>query len=101
VWQTPIPDANFDFPIRGIGIVHGYIVVTGSSPLPPNDQQLVVRIFDEHGTLLLTENSDHAPIATFLDHAISGTRVAAVGFLSEATGGALVRMYELQTGIDP
>src|SRR5262249_4250386 len=98
VWQSPIPEeVTRDQLIRGIGLVHGYIVLVGSSfpkPIFSGTTQLVVWVYDEHGTLGLEDRSDQTP-GGFADHAISGNRIVGVG---NRGGGAFVQMYELQTG---
>ena len=106
VWRTLIPAISMrDQTIGGIGIVHGYLVLVGSTRSPSGgpsvDQELIVRVLDEHGTLLLEDKSDERPQAHFNDHAVSGNRIVGVGSFSEPLGGAFVRMYQLLTGIQP
>ena len=103
IWHTPIPAIPMrDQTIGGIGLVHGYIVLVGSTQpsviFPGGNEQLIVRVFDEHGNLLLTDKSDQAPQARFDDHAIEGNRIVGVGTLSGPLGGAFVRMYQLLVG---
>ena len=107
VWRSVIPqDVHHNVSIHGMGVVHGYIVLVGSTEVPPiftgaGPQQLLVFVYDEHGNLLLEDKQDQAPRANFLDQAIQGNRIVGVGSLSGPLGGAFVRMYQLLTGIQP
>jgi len=105
VWQSPIPsEVNRQLAIRGLGIVHGYIVLVGWTVVPPiisGNEQLLVFVYDEHGNLLLEDKQDQAVRAEFRDKAIQGNRIVGVGRLSGPLGGAFVRMYQLLTGIQP
>jgi outer membrane protein assembly factor BamB len=101
LWQTPVPqESGRDQLITKVTSVGSDVVAlyTSASSLNvfPPDNQLVIRVFDIGGNLVLEDKGDHAPRAVFFDVATSGNRFVAVGTLSGVSGGAFVRAYEVQ-----
>jgi outer membrane protein assembly factor BamB len=77
------------------------VVAVDFGPEPQDDQQLVVRLLDANGDVLAADVRDSGFRNSYEDAAFLNGRLAVVGRLTGIAGGALTRVYELQTGIQP
>jgi outer membrane protein assembly factor BamB len=81
--------------------VGGNLVTVGTHPMDPpfGSQQLVIHVFDAITGDLVTEDvRESGSDNVYTDAALLNGRLAVVGRIA---GGALVRVYDVQTGIQP
>ena len=98
LWSRVVPFPDEEVPRRLIPIGDRTVTVGTKAINPPGfDQQLVIRILDAAGQVVAEDLREIGPFNSYFDAALLNDRLAVVGRIGGIAGGALVRVYDIET----
>jgi outer membrane protein assembly factor BamB len=82
--------------------IDDHLLTVGAKTIPgEEDRQLILRVLDSAGNVVAEHLGETGPGNSYRDAALLNNRFAVVGHLGGIAGGALVRVYDVQIGIQP